>query len=252
MLFKHICADDHSRVVLKGDTKLDYINASYIDNYDTEKAYIASQGPNKVTIRDFWHMVWQENVGKIVMKKCERYWPNTVNEPMVVNSYIVTMKEYRKHTVYVYRLLTISNKNVKNVKDREIHHFHFTEWPDHGVPDSIKVVNFYRKVKSKACDQLGPMVVHCSAGIGRTGTFIAIDALYENGKKVGHINVMECIQMMRKDRMNMVQTYVGTIVEIPLPQFGGGLQEACIATDLPFSCFVFIILNVSIVFILYL
>ncbi|XP_071122933.1 receptor-type tyrosine-protein phosphatase epsilon-like [Mytilus edulis] len=207
---------DHSRVVLKGDTKHGYINASYIDNYEKEKAYIASQGPKKKTLRDFWHMVWQDNVGKIVMVtqlienkkiKCDRYWPETVNEPMVVNNYIVTMKEEREHTVYVYRLLTVSNKTLLREQEREIHHFHFTEWPDHGVPDSIKVVNFYRKVKSKTCCQHGPMVVHCSAGIGRTGTFIAIDALYENGKKVGHINVMECINMMRKDRMNMVQTY---------------------------------------------
>ncbi|VDI07668.1 Hypothetical predicted protein [Mytilus galloprovincialis] len=211
---------DHSRVILKGDTKHDYINASYIDNYNQEKAYIASQGPKQVTMRDFWHMIWQENVGKIVMvtqleenkkKKCEMYWPEIVNTPMVVSNYIVTMKEEREHTVYVYRLLTVSNKNIKNEKEREIHHFHFTEWPDHGVPDSIKVVNFYRNVMSKTCNQLGPIIVHCSAGIGRTGTFIAIDALYENGKKVGYINVMEYIQMMRKDRMNMVQTYVSTI-----------------------------------------
>ncbi|XP_076075661.1 receptor-type tyrosine-protein phosphatase T-like [Mytilus galloprovincialis] len=161
-------------------------------------------------------MIWQENVGKVVMVtqlvenkkiKCERYWPETVNEPLVVNDYIVTMKEEREHTVYVYRLLTVLNKQLLREQVREIHHFHFTEWPDHGVPDSIKVVNFYRKVKSKTCSQLGPIVVHCSAGIGRTGTFIAIDALYENGTKVGYINVMECIQMMRKDRMNMVQTY---------------------------------------------
>ncbi|CAC5388871.1 Tyrosine-protein phosphatase 2,Tyrosine-protein phosphatase corkscrew,Tyrosine-protein phosphatase non-receptor type 6 [Mytilus coruscus] len=193
-----------------------HVEGSKAQNKEKNRFFTTWPCPKMVTIRDFWHMIWQENVGKIVMvtqleenkkKKCERYWPETVNEPMVVDNYIVTMKEYRKHTVYVYRLLTVSNKNVKNVKEREIHHFHFTEWPDHGVPDSIKVVNFYRKVKSKACDQLGPMVVHCSAGIGRTGTFIAIDALYENGKKVGYINVMECIQMMRKDRMNMVQTY---------------------------------------------
>ncbi|CAG2257829.1 unnamed protein product [Mytilus edulis] len=126
--------------------------------------------PKQVTMRDFWHMIWQENVGKIVM---------------------VTQLE----------------ENKKNEKEREIHHFHFTEWPDHGVPDSIKVVHFYRNVRSKTCNELGPIIVHCSAGIGRTGTFIAIDALYENGKKVGYINVMEYIQMMRKDRMNMVQTY---------------------------------------------
>ncbi|XP_076072950.1 receptor-type tyrosine-protein phosphatase T-like [Mytilus galloprovincialis] len=205
---------DHSRVILNGDTKHDYINASYIDNYEKEKAYIAAQGPKKVTLRDFWHMIWHENVGKIVMvtqliekrkAKCERYWPKTVTEPLVVNNFIVTMKKEIEHTVYVYRSLTVLNKNT--AQERTIHHFHFTQWPDHGVPDSIKLVKFYRKVRSQTCNQHGPMLVHCSAGIGRTGTFIAIDALYENGKKVGHVNIMECIQMARKDRINMVQTH---------------------------------------------
>ncbi|CAC5412432.1 PTPRT [Mytilus coruscus] len=206
---------DHSRVILKGDTKHDYINASYIDNYEREKAYIAAQGPKKVTVKDFWHMIWQENVGKIVMvtqlvenrkAKCERYWPKTVTESLVVNNFIVTMKQEREHTVYVYRLLTVLNKNEATAQERTIHHFHFTQWPDHGVPDSIKLVKFYRNVKSEKCNQHGPMLVHCSAGIGRTGTFIAIDALYEVGKKVGHVNIMEYIQMARKDRINMVQT----------------------------------------------
>ncbi|XP_076117182.1 receptor-type tyrosine-protein phosphatase epsilon-like [Mytilus galloprovincialis] len=207
---------DHSRVVLEGDTAYDYINASYIDNYEKEKAYIAAQGPNNETVRDFWHMIWQEKVGKVVMvtqlkenqkTKCAQYWPKSVTKPLAVNNYIVTLKEERKHTVYVYRLLTVLNKNDTNEKERKIHHFHFTQWPDHGVPDSIKLVSFYRKVKIEKCYQNGLMVVHCSAGVGRTGTFIAIDALYENGKNVGYVNVMECIEMMRKDRMNMVQTY---------------------------------------------
>ncbi|VDI12460.1 Hypothetical predicted protein, partial [Mytilus galloprovincialis] len=207
---------DHSRVVLKGDTAHDYINASYIDNYEKEKAYIAAQGPKNETLRDFWHMIWQEKVGKVVMvtqlkenqkTKCAQYWPKSVTKPLAVNNYIVTLKEERKHTVYVYRLLTVLNKNDTNEQEREVHHFHFTQWPDHGVPDSIKLVSFYRKVKIEKCYQNGPMVVHCSAGVGRTGTFIAIDALYENGKIVGYVNVMECIEMMRKDRMNMVQTY---------------------------------------------
>ncbi|XP_071132277.1 uncharacterized protein [Mytilus edulis] len=207
---------DHARVVLKGDTAHDYINASYIDNYEKEKAYIAAQGPKNETLRDFWHMIWQENVGKIVMvtqlkenrkMKCAQYWPNSVTKPLAVKNYIVTMKEERKHTVYVYRLLTVLNKNDTIENERKIHHFHFTQWPDHGVPDSIKLVSFYRKVKIEKSYQNGPMVVHCSAGVGRTGTFIAIDALYENGKNFGYVNVMECIEMMRKDRMNMVQTY---------------------------------------------
>ncbi|CAC5418228.1 PTPRT [Mytilus coruscus] len=207
---------DHSRIILKGNTKNDYINASYIDNYESKKAYIAAQGPKKNTVRDFWHMIWQENVRKIVMvtqlienqkRKCEPYWPETLSEPLVVNNFKVKMTKEKEHTFYVYRLLTVSLKNATNGQERKIHHFHFMQWPDHGVPDSIKLIDFYRKVKSEKCNQNGPMAVHCSAGVGRTGTFIAIDALYEHGRKIGYVNVMEYIEMMRKDRMNMVQTY---------------------------------------------
>ncbi|CAC5421817.1 PTPRK [Mytilus coruscus] len=124
--------------------------------------------PKKNTLRDFWHMIWQEKVCKIVM--------------------VTKLEEERR-------------------QERKIHHFHFTQWPDHGVPDSIKLVKFYRKVRCEKHDTSGPMVVHCSAGVGRTGTFIAVDALYEHGKKVGYVDIMEYVQMMRKDRMNMIQTH---------------------------------------------
>ncbi|XP_076115329.1 receptor-type tyrosine-protein phosphatase epsilon-like [Mytilus galloprovincialis] len=207
---------DHSRIVLKGNTKTDYINASYIDSYDKEKAYIAAQGPKGSTKRDFWHMIWQENVGKIVMvtqlkegkrDKCIQYWPDAVDDPMVVDNYCLTMTKEKEHTSYVYRLITISNTTNTKQKERKVQQFHFTQWPDHGVPDSIKLVHFYRKVKSQHFDQNESIVVHCSAGVGRTGTFIAIDALYEQGKKVGYVDIMEYVQIMRKDRMNMIQTH---------------------------------------------
>ncbi|XP_052067771.1 receptor-type tyrosine-protein phosphatase S-like [Mytilus californianus] len=162
--------DDHSRVVLKGDTKYDYINANYIDSYHKEKAYIATQGPKRNTLRDFWHMVWQENVCKIVM---------------------VTQLE----------------ENRKAKEKRKVRHYHFTQWPDHGVPDSIKLVNFYRAVNNNNRDQHGPLLVHCSAGIGRTGTFIAIDSLYEHGKSVGYVDIVEYVKIMRRDRLNMIQTF---------------------------------------------
>ncbi|XP_071123327.1 receptor-type tyrosine-protein phosphatase epsilon-like [Mytilus edulis] len=211
---------DHSRVVLEGDTKHDYINASYIASYYNEKAYIASQGPKRNSVRDFWHMIWQEQVGKIVMvtqleenkrKKCEQYWPHAVNKSMVIENYRLTLKNETHHTVYVYRLIAVYDKTTQ--RERNIHHFHFIQWPDQGVPDSINLVNFYRKVvreQHDQCgqhDQSGPMVVHCSAGVGRTGTLIAVDALYEHGKKVGSVDVMEYVQMMKKDRMNMIQTH---------------------------------------------
>ncbi|CAG2196832.1 PTPRT [Mytilus edulis] len=119
---------DHSRIVLKGNKKTDYINANYIDNYDKEKAYIAAQGPKKNTVRDFWHMIWQENVGKIVMvtqlkegnrEKCVQYWPDAVNDPMVLHNYRLTMTKEKEHTLFVYRLITISNnKDTMMRKDR--------------------------------------------------------------------------------------------------------------------------------------
>ncbi|XP_063396036.1 receptor-type tyrosine-protein phosphatase mu-like isoform X1 [Mytilus trossulus] len=207
---------DHSRIVLTGNTNNDYINASFIDSYEKEKAYIASQGPKKNTMRDFWHMIWQEKVNTIVMvtkleeerrKKCEQYWPQSVNKVMAVDNYRLVMKKVIQHTVYVYRLFILHSNSSKNKHERKIHHFHFTQWPDHGVPNSVKLVNFYRKVKSIKVDKTAPMVVHCSAGVGRTGTFIAIDALYEHGKKEGYVDIMEYVQTMRKDRMNMVQTH---------------------------------------------
>ncbi|VDI41654.1 Hypothetical predicted protein, partial [Mytilus galloprovincialis] len=209
---------DHSRVVLKGDTTYDYINANYIDSYYKEKAYIATQGPKRNTVRDFWHMIWQENVGKIVMvtqleeegkKKCDQYWPQTTNKPLIVGNFVLTMEVEKEHSVYMYRLINVKHKLEK--QERRIHHFHFTQWPDHGVPDSIKLVNFYRAVTNISCDKSGPLLVHCSAGIGRTGTFIAIDSLYEHGKSVGYIDVKEYVQIMRKDRMNMIQTFVSFI-----------------------------------------
>ncbi|CAC5379813.1 Tyrosine-protein phosphatase non-receptor type 5,Receptor-type tyrosine-protein phosphatase R,Receptor-type tyrosine-protein phosphatase eta,Tyrosine-protein phosphatase 10D,Tyrosine-protein phosphatase non-receptor type 7,Receptor-type tyrosine-protein phosphatase O,Receptor-type tyrosine-protein phosphatase beta [Mytilus coruscus] len=204
---------DHSRVVLKGDTQYDYINANYIDSYHKEKAYIATQGPKRRTVRDFWHMVWQENVFKIVMvtqleedrkKKCDQYWPQTTNKPLIVDCYTLTMQVEKEHSEYVYRLIKVGHKTAK--EQRKVHHYHFTQWPDHGVPDSTKLVNFYRAVKNNNRDQHGPLLVHCSAGIGRTGTFIAIDSLYEHGKSVGYVNIVEYVKIMRKDRLNMIQT----------------------------------------------
>ncbi|CAG2207372.1 unnamed protein product [Mytilus edulis] len=126
-----------------------------------EKAYIASQ------------------------EKCEQYWPKTVNKATMVDNYRLTMTEETYHTIYVYRLIILHNKT--NQQERKVHHFHFTQWPDHGVPDSVKVVNFLQESEKQDI-----------AGVGRTGTFIAIDALYEHGKTVGYVDIMEYVQMMRK------------------------------------------------------
>ncbi|VDI07363.1 Hypothetical predicted protein, partial [Mytilus galloprovincialis] len=203
---------DHSRVKLEMyDDSTDYINANYIKNYSKDKAYIATQGPKKITLSDFWQMIWQENVDTIVMvtklmegekKKCEQYWPESTYKQLVIDKFTLKSLVEKENTIYTYRCIQLSCKNT----NRTVHHFHFTKWPDHDVPDKTDLVNFYRKVKSTPTNLSGPMVVHCSAGIGRTGTFLALDALYEHGKTTGFVNIMEYTHMMRQDRMNMIQT----------------------------------------------
>ncbi|CAG2211544.1 PTPRT [Mytilus edulis] len=189
-------AYDHSRVTLEiYDNSTDYINANYIKNYSKDKAYIATQ----------------ENVDTIVMvtklmegekKKCEQYWPESTYKQLVIGKFTLKMLVEKENTVYTYRCIQLSCENT----NRTVHHFHFTKWPDHDVPDKTDLINFYRKVKSTPTNLSGPMVVHCSAGIGRTGTFLALDALYEHGKTTGFVNIMEYTHMMRQDRMNMIQT----------------------------------------------
>ncbi|XP_052092481.1 receptor-type tyrosine-protein phosphatase mu-like isoform X2 [Mytilus californianus] len=203
---------DHSRVKLEVyDTSTDYINANYIKNYSKDKAYIATQGPKKITLSDFWQMIWQENVDTIIMvtklvegdkKKCDQYWPESTHKQVLIGKFTLEMLEEKENTVYIYRCIQLSCEHT----DRTVHQFHFTQWPDHDVPDKTHLVNFYRKVKSRPTNGSGPMVVHCSAGIGRTGTFLALDALYEHGKTTGFVNIMEYTHMMRQDRMNMIQT----------------------------------------------
>ncbi|VDI49086.1 Hypothetical predicted protein, partial [Mytilus galloprovincialis] len=141
-------------------------------------------------------------------EKCAQYWPDSVNEPLLVDTYSLVMTEEKQHTHYMCRKISVSNSGSMVVKT--VHQLQFNQWPDHGVPGRIELVNFYRRV-SEYFDRNGPLIVHCSAGVGRTGTFIAIDALYENGKTIGYVDVMDYLHMMRKDRMNMIKTHVGNI-----------------------------------------
>ncbi|XP_069127383.1 receptor-type tyrosine-protein phosphatase alpha-like [Argopecten irradians] len=213
--FKTTFPYDHSRVVLDKvdkDQKSDYINANYIDGVSLPAEYIATQGPIDKTIDDFWRMIWQLQSGKIVMltnlvegtkKKCAKYWPDE-GEPMVTKHFSIVQDRERVYAFYVIRDITITEKKTKST--RQIHQFHYTTWPDHGTPDPNELVVFHRRVIKYKNSLPGKMVVHCSAGIGRTGTFIALDALWKHGRQVGAVDVNRYIKTMRKDRVNMVQT----------------------------------------------
>ncbi|XP_069126703.1 receptor-type tyrosine-protein phosphatase alpha-like isoform X2 [Argopecten irradians] len=213
--FKTTFPYDHSRVILDKvdkDAHSDYINANYIDGVSLPTEYIATQGPIDKTIDDFWRMIWQLQSGKIVMltnlvegtkKKCAKYWPDE-GEPMITKHFSIVQDRERVYAFYLIRDIAITEKKTKSV--RQIHQFHYTTWPDHGTPDPNELVVFHRRIIKYKNNLPGKMVVHCSAGIGRTGTFIALDALWKHGRQVGAVDVNRYIKTMRGNRVNMVQT----------------------------------------------
>ncbi|KAK1796307.1 hypothetical protein P4O66_009372 [Electrophorus voltai] len=206
--------DDHTRVrlqLLDGDPHSDYINANYIDGYHRPRHYIATQGPMQETVRDFWRMIWQENSASIVMVtnlvevgrvKCVRYWPD---ETEVYGDIKVTLVETEPLAEYVIRTFTVQKKGHHEI--REIRQFHFTSWPDHGVPCyATGLLGFVRQVKFLNPPDGGPIVAHCSAGAGRTGCFIAVDIMLDMAENEGVVDIFNCIRELRSQRVNMVQT----------------------------------------------
>ncbi|XP_016158750.1 PREDICTED: receptor-type tyrosine-protein phosphatase T isoform X1 [Ficedula albicollis] len=204
----------HSRVrlqLLDGDPHSDYINANYIDGYHRPRHYIATQGPMQETVKDFWRMIWQENSASVVMVtnlvevgrvKCVRYWPDDTE---VYGDIKVTLIETEPLAEYVIRTFTVQKKGYHEI--REIRQFHFTSWPDHGVPCyATGLLGFVRQVKFLNPPEAGPIVVHCSAGAGRTGCFIAIDIMLDMAENEGVVDIFNCVRELRSQRVNLVQT----------------------------------------------
>nr|XP_006816151.1 PREDICTED: receptor-type tyrosine-protein phosphatase mu-like [Saccoglossus kowalevskii] len=214
--FTNIAAYDHSRVVLDitdGDENSDYINASYIKGYKNT-TYIATQGTKSVTEKDFWRMIWQEKVRTILMatnlieqgrEKCTQYWPE-LHKTCSSGVFIVKNLHEERFADSVIRTFHISE--IDKPRDvREVKQFHFSVWPDMGVPKYPSgVLSFLRRVKASNPANAGPMVIHCSAGIGRTGTFITIDSMLEMAKAENQVDIFNFVDKCREARMNFVQT----------------------------------------------
>ncbi|XP_072129649.1 protein tyrosine phosphatase receptor type Fa isoform X3 [Mobula birostris] len=213
--YANVIAYDHSRVILTsvdGVPGSDYINANYIDGYRKQNAYIATQGPLPETLSDFWRMVWEQRTVTIVMMtrleeksrvKCDQYWPcrgtETYGMIQVTLLDIVELATYSVRTFALY-------KNGSSEK-REVRQFQFMAWPDHGVPEyPTPILAFLRRVKACNPPDAGPMVVHCSAGVGRTGCFVVIDAMLERIKHEKTVDIYGHVTCMRAQRNYMVQT----------------------------------------------
>ncbi|XP_064807261.1 tyrosine-protein phosphatase non-receptor type 9-like isoform X1 [Oncorhynchus masou masou] len=220
---------DQTRVCLKTrqNERSDYINASFMDGYKQKNAYIGTQGPLEKTYGDFWRMVWEQNVLVIVMttrtneggrKKCGQYWPLEEGGQEVYSHMAVVNQRVDNHSHYSQTTLELYN--MENCEQKQVTHFQYLSWPDYGVPTSaLTLIDFLGAVKRQqrlAVKGMGPrwrghplgppMVVHCSAGIGRTGTFCALDICLSQLQDMGTLNVCQTVRWMRTQRAFTIQT----------------------------------------------
>ncbi|KAM6393575.1 receptor-type tyrosine-protein phosphatase eta [Pluvialis apricaria] len=214
--YNNVLPYDISRVKLSDQSSAtsDYINANYMPGYNSKKAFIAAQGPLPNTIEDFWHMIWEKNIYSIVMltkcveqarTKCEQYWPD--KQSKTYGDIIVTMVSEIVLPEWTIRDFTVEKSNTP--ESHTVRQFHFTSWPDHGVPETTDLLINFRHLVHEYSSQNpidSPTLVHCSAGVGRTGTFIAIDRLIQQIEMENTVDVYGVVYDLRMHRPLMVQT----------------------------------------------
>ncbi|KAI2564614.1 protein tyrosine phosphatase receptor type O [Homo sapiens] len=214
--YTNILPYDFSRVRLVSmneEEGADYINANYIPGYNSPQEYIATQGPLPETRNDFWKMVLQQKSQIIVMLtqcnekrrvKCDHYWPFT-EEPIAYGDITVEMISEEEQDDWACRHFRINYAD----EMQDVMHFNYTAWPDHGVPTANaaeSILQFVHMVRQQATKSKGPMIIHCSAGVGRTGTFIALDRLLQHIRDHEFVDILGLVSEMRSYRMSMVQT----------------------------------------------
>uniref|UniRef100_A0A8C2H314 protein-tyrosine-phosphatase n=1 Tax=Cyprinus carpio TaxID=7962 RepID=A0A8C2H314_CYPCA len=199
-------SDDRHRVKLHpllGDPNSDYINANYID--------VSQQSHAQETVYDFWRMVWQENCFSIVMitklvevgrVKCCKYWPD---ESEMYGDIKITLLKTETLAEYTVRTFALERRGYS--AKHEVCQFHFTSWPEHGVPyHATGLLAFIRRVKSSTPLDAGPVVVHCSVGAGRTGCYIVLDVMLDMAECEGVVDIYNCVKTLCSRRINMIQT----------------------------------------------
>nr|XP_019957672.1 PREDICTED: tyrosine-protein phosphatase non-receptor type 5-like [Paralichthys olivaceus]XP_019957673.1 PREDICTED: tyrosine-protein phosphatase non-receptor type 5-like [Paralichthys olivaceus] len=214
--YKTILPNTHSRVILKSldeeDFLTTYINANYLNGYGGEEhAYIATQGPTVNTVGDFWRMVWQERSPIIVMitnleeknEKCAEYWPEDTVTHEGIEITVVTVTQEDDYSLRVFTLKC-------GGEERSLRQYWYTSWPDQKTPDKapplLELVQEVERAREEAPSSSGPIIVHCSAGIGRTGCFIATSILCKQLRTEGVVDILRTTCQLRLDRGGMIQT----------------------------------------------
>ncbi|XP_065162075.1 tyrosine-protein phosphatase non-receptor type 61F isoform X2 [Atheta coriaria] len=219
--YRDVMPYDHSRIVLKkGDT--DYINANIVSVKRAGRSYILTQGPLCNTVSHFWLMIWEQRSRAVLMlnkliekkqEKCYQYWPAKTGKDHMLKlddvGLTVEYTEYHDYSHYLTRTLRLTD--VESEESRDIIQFHYTTWPDFGVPSSpTAFLQFLRKVREAGVldENVGPAVVHCSAGIGRSGTFCLVDSCLVLIEQFGvnEVDVKQILLEMRQYRIGLIQT----------------------------------------------
>ncbi|XP_045132303.1 tyrosine-protein phosphatase non-receptor type 9-like isoform X5 [Portunus trituberculatus] len=220
---------DSTRVVLAAEDEeghTDYINANYVDGYKQKRAFISTQGPLPGTFGDFWRMIWEQRVCVVVMTtravergrtKCGQYWPLEQDSSVSHSHFTITNTHVYNYHDYIVTALTIVD--TVSGEERRVEHMQFTSWPDYGVPDSamamLEFLGYVRESQARLTAAYGsswtghplgpPIVVHCSAGIGRTGTFCTLDICIRRLEETGTIDVKGTVEKIRSQRAYSIQ-----------------------------------------------
>ncbi|KAM7056127.1 phosphatidylinositol phosphatase PTPRQ [Acridotheres tristis] len=212
--FPNIKPYNNNRVKLMPDAGIpgsDYINASYVSGYLCPNEFIATQGPLPGTVGDFWRMVWETRAKTLVMLtqcfekgriRCHQYWPED-NKPVTVFGDIVITKLMEEIQID----WTIRDLKIERHGDcMMVQQCNFTSWPEHGVPETTApIIHFVKLIRARRAHDNTPMVVHCSAGVGRTGVYIALDHLTQHVNDHDFVDIYGLVAELRSERMCMVQ-----------------------------------------------
>ncbi|KAM6924438.1 tyrosine-protein phosphatase non-receptor type 18 [Xenentodon cancila] len=216
--YKDILPYDQSRVVLSlpaADSNSDYINASFIKGASEARGYVACQGPLSSTLTDFWRMIWQLHIKVIVMacrevemgkRKCECYWAAAHQSAAFGPFTVSNQEESRANADVVIRSLSVSFQQ----ESRSLVHYQFLSWPDHDVPcETLGVLDLLERARSSRGADTSPLLIHCSAGCGRTGVICALDYIHDllvTKQITADLNILKVVLDLRLQRPSAVQT----------------------------------------------